>query len=925
MIFSAERFEKFCSQLVIDTKEKGQMPMTWMGTQRYVVQEIERGLAEGVHTFVILKGRQQGISTVTLGLDLYWLFAHKGLQGALVTDDDDNRTLFRSNIINYMEHLPRSLKVPIKTHNRTQLDLVNRSRMVYMVAGKRKNGDLGRGKPVNFLHATECSSWADEEGLGSLYDTLADKNPNRLYLFESPLALDTPVPTPNGWTTMGAIHPGDVVYDESGRETEVVGLSPIFTGRRCFEITFSNGETIVADEGHKWRVERMGSSVSRWSSMDVSTAQLDCERDRIWMGGPLSGREAPLPINPYLLGAWLGDGHSAAVRITCGREDKVAMRNNLVSRGIRVSPDVQCKNGNVVMGVRGMMPSFKLCNLIDNKHIPPIYLRADFESRVELLRGLMDTDGTITKDGHCTFTNGCKALVSDVQELLASLGIRYKTHWVYPGDRLFSNGNTYSCKPYAMIGFKAPSEYVVFALERKAARAKVDRQQRARRSQRVSILSVREVPSVPVRCIGVASESHLFRVGKTMLVTHNTARGYNLFYQMCKTARESSTQRMIFVGWWRNEFYQFPKDSVEYRTYWDGAPTSEERVWIGEVWKKYKFSITDCQLAWWRWHMAEKKHGDETLMLQEHPPTEDYAFQLSGSKFFSNERINQAYQHAITQEAHYFRWKFGLHFEDTEFIETNEDMADVSIWEEPDERGIYVLGCDPAYGSSEWADEFVISVWRCYADKIVQVAEVGVTDWTPVQYAWVMAHLGGFYKGAVVVLEINGPGTTVLNELHNLRRQAGMAMFTAHRQKYDAVGFMRDYFYRRQDSLTAGVALQWQTNAREKIRMLETLRSEFERERIVMNSPGCVEQLRNIRRNGDQIGGEGRAKDDRVIAASLAVCGGWNDTVMLELQAQGRTFQFEHLPRKEGVVKTPLEHNVETFFKRQGISTRFRG
>lgn len=587
MTFSAAKFEAFCNRLVIDTKEHGQVPMKWLGGQRYLVQEIERGLAEGIHTFVILKGRQMGISTVSLGLDLYWMFKHPGLQGAMVTDTDENKTLFRSNLANYLEHLPRNLKVPALTHNRTQLDLKNRSRLSYLVAGTRNNGNLGRGKAVNFMHATECSSWGDEEGLSSLYATLAQQNPHRLYLFES------------------------------------------------------------------------------------------------------------------------------------------------------------------------------------------------------------------------------------------------------------------------------------------------------------------------------------------------TARGYNMFYEMWKTAKESKTQRAIFVGWWRHEIYRCTRDSVEYRTYWDGAPTSDERVWIAEVFRKYGHSIDDEQIAWWRWYMAEQSRGDETLMMQEFPPTEDYAFQLSGSKFFSAERINQAYQSAIVQEPQHFRWKFGLHFEDTEFIETNEDMADMRLWEMPDERGVYVMGCDPAYGSSEWADEFVISIWRCYADRIVQVAEIATTEWTPVQYAWVMAHLGGFYRGAVLVLEINGPGGTVLNELHNLRRQAGFPSNATHRKLYDAVGFMRDYFYRRQDSITAGVALQWQTNAREKIRMLETLRSEFERERIVMNSPACVEQLRNIRRNGDQIGGEGRAHDDRVIAAALAVCGGWNDTVMLELQALGRTFDFEHAPRKEGVIKTPLEQNIEGFFKRQGIMTRF--
>ena len=183
--FDPVRFERFCGELKIDSKEFGQMPLTFLGTQRYVVQEIAAGIAEGIHTFVILKGRQLGISTVLLALIIYWLFKHKGLKGAMVTDTDENRELFRSYVDQYIQSLPKHLKAPIGRHNRTQLLLKNRSRAMYMVAGTKKSGGLGRAKDVNFLLATECSSWGDEEGFLSLTNTLAQKNPNRLYVYES--------------------------------------------------------------------------------------------------------------------------------------------------------------------------------------------------------------------------------------------------------------------------------------------------------------------------------------------------------------------------------------------------------------------------------------------------------------------------------------------------------------------------------------------------------------------------------------------------------------------------------------------------------------------------------------------------------------------------------------------------------------------
>ena len=591
--FDAARFENFCGKLRIDTKELGRVPLKFLGTQRYVVEEIAAGLADDVHTFVILKGRQLGISSVTLALDLYWMFKKRGLQGAVVTDSDENREVFRSYIEQYRNSLPAEIRAPIERHNRTQLVLKNGSRLVYMVAGTKKKGDLGRAKSVNYLHATECSSWGDEEGFGSLVNTLAQKNPDRLYILES------------------------------------------------------------------------------------------------------------------------------------------------------------------------------------------------------------------------------------------------------------------------------------------------------------------------------------------------TARGYNMFYQTWQVAKKSKTQRAIFVGWWRNELYSWPDDSVEFGSYWDGAPTGDERVWIQEVFERYGVEITANQLAWWRWYVTEQMKGDEMLALQEMPPTEEYAFQLSGSKFFSAERINQHYQRALKVPCVYFRYEFGLNFEDTRFLETNEENAEVTIWETPvwpdgpgQRGGTYVLGADPAFGSSEWADEFAVSVCRCYADRIVQAAEVGTPDWTDQQFAWVIAHLAGWYGECMLCLEMQGPGGAVYNELTNLKRMAAsLPPGDPRAGAFDVIGRIRDYLWRKQDSIAGNFAYQWQTNPKEKIRMMSTLRSYFEREAIEINSPACIQQFRNIHRNGDQIGGEGRAKDDRAIALAIATVA-WNDWIMLEMQSNHRTYAYEHRPKEAQKIYTPIENSVIGYLTRQGVRMR---
>ena len=124
-VFSKDHFQKFCESLRIDSKEKGQTELRWLGTQRYFIDEVAKGLERGIHNFVILKGRQLGISTISLALTLYWLFGHKGLQGALVTDSDDNKTKFRSTLQMYIRSLAPGWRVKggIESHNRSELIL----------------------------------------------------------------------------------------------------------------------------------------------------------------------------------------------------------------------------------------------------------------------------------------------------------------------------------------------------------------------------------------------------------------------------------------------------------------------------------------------------------------------------------------------------------------------------------------------------------------------------------------------------------------------------------------------------------------------------------------------------------------------------------------------------------------------------------
>src|SRR5215472_2936988 len=184
-------FLEFISHMRISSKELLGHDATPLSdllyhAQRYFLEQICEGLDNNIHDFKCLKARQLGISTIGLAIDVFWVSVHEKIQGAIVTDTDSNREKFRVLLEHYIASLPRGLRVGIRRHNKTLLELNNGSILDYLVAGtKRTNVALGQSRALNFLHATEMSSWGSDEGVASLRASLAQKHPHRLYIWES--------------------------------------------------------------------------------------------------------------------------------------------------------------------------------------------------------------------------------------------------------------------------------------------------------------------------------------------------------------------------------------------------------------------------------------------------------------------------------------------------------------------------------------------------------------------------------------------------------------------------------------------------------------------------------------------------------------------------------------------------------------------
>lgn len=340
--------------------------------------------------------------------------------------------------------------------------------------------------------------------------------------FDEPLALDTKVPTPTGWTTMGELGPDDLVFGRDGQPVRVVGVSPVHQDRPCFRVTFANGTSIVTDSRHLW------SSVDRRQAYKglqaITTEQMASEvrienytsrpmfRWAVPMAASLELATADVPVEPYALGVWLGDGDARNATVSQARTDVDELGVHLKAAGFEPTRCKTAPDHAAVLYVRGLRGPLRRAGLLGNKHVPEVYFRASHEQRLALLRGLMDTDGHVTPGGWCTFVSGASRLTGQVAELLRTLG--YRPTIVRAEDIRAREGSMW--KVSFQVGAEAP-----FLLARKVARCQG---RRSPRQQFNSVVSVERVDSVPVRCIGVDNEDHLFLVGEGFVPTHNTHR-----------------------------------------------------------------------------------------------------------------------------------------------------------------------------------------------------------------------------------------------------------------------------------------------------------------------------------------------------------------------------------------------------------------
>lgn len=183
-------YNDFTEKFEIDSKEFGRTTLKLWGTQRYVLDEIASGMDDGIRFFVVPKGRQYGITTCIIPLDVLWYLTHPGIEGAFIGHKQDVIEVCRAQVNDIQNRLPESHRVKMKTNNKDRIEWEFRdgtiSTMNLLVAGTtERKTDLAKGHGLTIIHGSECGEWGSETAFNSLLASLAEQNANRLYIFES--------------------------------------------------------------------------------------------------------------------------------------------------------------------------------------------------------------------------------------------------------------------------------------------------------------------------------------------------------------------------------------------------------------------------------------------------------------------------------------------------------------------------------------------------------------------------------------------------------------------------------------------------------------------------------------------------------------------------------------------------------------------
>ncbi len=353
----------------------------------------------------------------------------------------------------------------------------------------------------------------------------------------------------------------------------------------------------------------------------------------------------------------------------------------------------------------------------------------------------------------------------------------------------------------------------------------------------------------------------------------STANGFNHYYDLWENAKDSPTKRAVFLGWWTKETYSLTdqRDILKYCY----EPDKAELTQMSLVKSLYNIDISIEQLGWWRKRLKEDiinaigGQSKEDVMLEKYPFTEFDAFRLSGKSFFNAKLLNA--EKDIWTPLKRFEPVFTRKPEET--VLSEHVGGKIKIWEEYEEGAVYILGADPAYGSAGDSDNAVIEIYKAFRDRLIQVVEYADNLVDPFHFTWLLLILQGMYNASSII-ELNGPGKTILRQIDYFRQEVRDTRYEPENPIAQYAKKMREYLYKRVDSMSNMGVRQWITTPSTKGDLLFQFQGAVENGSIVIKSFELAKEMETVTIKDGSIGAQSGHHDDRVLASAF-VCEHW--------------------------------------------------
>lgn len=395
---------------------------------------------------------------------------------------------------------------------------------------------------------------------------------------------------------------------------------------------------------------------------------------------------------------------------------------------------------------------------------------------------------------------------------------------------------------------------------------------------------------------------------RSLYIYESTAHGINHWKDMWEAAKvDEYSSRCIFVGWWSNDLQRIRMADKRWVAFGVQPPNPEENERITAVKDLYGFDVTMEQLAWYRWDRS-RPNSNEADADQNQPWTENDAFIQTGVSFFQNRLIYQQRERitsappALVEDGGYGYKAYSFYLGDEYHMSKVEPIIErvdpeyikLRVWEHPHPEGHYVIGVDPAGGRSELSNNHCVSVWRCFADKMVQVAEWADNIPDTRHCAWVTAYLAGQYQNCRINIDLTGGiGTAIMQAFDDLRTRMRSELYQAKAGDFeDFLPSANWYLYRRIDSPGPGYMYNTKLGRDLKWRMMNMLRDSWVTNLIEIRSVPLLDEMTVVRQTNADIGASapGRQRDDRTFA--MALCNmTWIENLRGGLIAQGITWE----------------------------------